>query len=351
MVQENSDLKKGLLEKKNLSSMEGKTMIRISTYSPLLKSVAFTMLVASLAAAQAPAGAKRPAAVPENFVVTPFGYFHPSCVSRLAKGDVLLQDEGAIQRADGTYENIQECAYPHFESDGSKVVGDVRPSGDGKSAPPYIGHSWIEYASIHESANYGQIYSEWDVPPGPTDNDGQILYFFNGLEQYTSDVTIIQPVLGWNADYGSAWGIAAWNCCKKGTVQEATPASVNPGDHLEGYVFNNCSAGTTKCGSWTIVIVDQQNGSFSQLNTKNFGQTFNWAFGGVLEVYYITRCGDYPSAEESGYSGGISFYNQSVLNDNFDSITPAWTISNVSGGLTPQCSYGGSLPKQVVLKF
>src|ERR1700686_327121 len=110
--------------------MEGKTMFRISTYSRLLMSIVFTMLVAGLAEAQAPAGPKRPAAVPADFVVTPFGYFHPSCVNHLAKGDVLWQDESAIQRANGTYENIQECAYPHFEADGTKVVGDVRPVGD-----------------------------------------------------------------------------------------------------------------------------------------------------------------------------------------------------------------------------
>jgi len=327
-------------------------MCRISTSSPFLKSIAITVLLAGLAAAQAPAGAKRPAAVPADFVVTPFGYFHPSCVSHLAKGDVLRDDEGAIQRANGAYETIQECAYPHYEADGTKVVGDLKPTGDGKSEPPYIGHSWIEYASIHESANYGQVYAEWDVPPGPTNDDGQILYFFNGLEQYTSDVTIVQPVLGWNSDYGSAWGIAAWNCCKKGTVQEATPATVNQGDHLEGYVFMTCSAGTSKCGSWDIVIIDQQNGNFSELlKTSNFSQTFNWAFGAVLEVYYVTQCGDYPGNEESGSGGGISFFNQSVLNDNLISITPAWTVTNLAGSLTPKCNYGGTLPKQVILKY
>ena len=149
-------------------------MFRISTYSRLLMSIVFTMLVAGLAEAQAPAGPKRPAAVPADFVVTPFGYFHPSCVNHLAKGDVLWQDESAIQRANGTYENIQECAYPHFEADGTKVVGDVRPVGDGMSEPPYIGHSWIEYASIHTSANYGQIVAEWDVPPAPTSNDAKL---------------------------------------------------------------------------------------------------------------------------------------------------------------------------------
>jgi hypothetical protein len=318
----------------------------------LLKSIAFTTLLAGLAAAQVPTGGKRPASVPAGFIVTPFGYFHPSCVNHLAKGDVLMQDEGAIQHVNGAYENIQQCAYPHFDADGTEAVGDLKPTGNGQSEPPFIGHSWIEYASIHDTANYGQIYSEWDVPPSPTSNDGQTLFFFNGLEQYSGDVTIIQPVLGWNSDYNSAWGIAAWNCCKNGTVQEASPAKVNPGDHLEGYVFNNCKAGTTKCGSWDIVIVDEENGNFSQLiKTSNFGQTFNWAFGAVLEVYNIAKCGDYPGAEISGYKSGISFYNESVLDDNFATITPAWTVTNLSSGLSPQCNYGGSQPKQLVLKF
>ena len=325
-------------------------MLRISAYSRLFKSVAFTVLAAGLTLAQAPAGAKRPSTVPANYIVTPYGFFHPSCVSHLAKGDVLRHGEGAIQRANGTFESIPQCAFPHFEADGTKVVGNVKAAGDGTSEPPYIGHAWVEYASIHTSANYGQIYAEWDVPAAPASNDGQIVYLFNGLEAYSGDVTIIQPVLGWNSDYASAWGIAAWNCCENGTVVEATPARVNPGDHLEGYVFNNCTAGTKTCNSWDIVILDTQNGNFSQLlDTSNFGQTFNWAFGGVLEVYYISQCRDYPPAD---YLGGIGFYNQSVLNDNFDIIAaPAWKVANISSGLSPQCNYGGSTPKQVVLTY
>jgi len=316
----------------------------------IVVAIAAISAVSFMTAAQAQhlAGSKRPAAVPADFVVTPFGYFHPSCVNHLAKEDVFRQDEGAIQRANGTYERIQECAYPHFEADGTAVVGDVQPAGDGESKPPYIGHSWIEYASIHTSANYGQIMAEWDVPPAPNSNDGQVVYLFNGLEQYSGDVTIIQPVLGWNADYGSAWGIASWNCCKSGTVQEATPQPVNTGDHLLGWVYNNCAVGTKKCSSWTITIVDKENGNISTLNTSNFSQTFNWAFGAVLEVYSITQCSDYPPADALG---GIGFYNQWVQNDEFVTITPAWTVTNVSGGLTPQCHYGGSLPKQVILKY
>jgi len=313
----------------------------------LLHSIAITVLVAGLTAAQAltAAGPKRPSAVPSNYLITPFGYFHPSCVNHMAQGDVLREDENAVRHADGSFETVQKCAFPHFRADGEKVTG-AEPAG---SQPPDISHAWIEYASVHDTPDYGQIYSEWDVPPNPTSNNGQTVYLFNGLEDYTNDLTIIQPVLGWNSDYSAAWGIAAWNCCYNGDVWEATPATVNPGDHLEGYVFNNCSDGTKTCTSWDIVIVDEQNGHFSQLiDTPNNGQTFNWAFGGVLEVYNISQCSDFPNPD---YAGGIGFTNQSLLNDNFDVLTPGWKVYNISSGLTPQCNYGGSVPKQIVLTY
>ncbi len=325
-------------------------MFHISAHSRLLKSIAFTMLVAGLTAAQT-AAPKRPAAVPADYVLTPFGYFHPSCVNHLAEGDAVREDLKVIERKNGTSQPLA-CAYPHFEGDGTKLVGDLRPVGDRNSQPPFIGHSWIEYASIHDVVDYEEVYSQWTVPPTPASNDGQTLYFFNGLEDINDVVSIIQPVLGWNGNGLGGWSIAAWNCCPSGTTNEATPQSVNPGDQIEGYNFSTCSAGTRTCPTWDVVALDDQNGKFSQLiDTPNEGQTFNWAFGGVLEVYNITQCSDYPAGEASGYSGAIGFHDQIVLNSKYVKITPAWTVTNLTSGLTPQCNYGGSLPKQVILNY
>ena len=310
----------------------------------VLCSMAF-FLATALTTAQAATSANRPAAVPADFVITPFGYYHPTCVNHLAEGDVLRAGEKAIQRASGALEPIPVCAFPHYKADGIRVDGD-EPAGQD---PPTISHAWIEYASISNTSSYGQIYTEWEVPPNPASHDGQTVFLFNGMEDTNDVVTIVQPVLGWNSDYANAWSIAAWNCCVNGQVNEATPAHANPGDQLKGYTFMTCSAGTLTCPSWDVVIVDEQNGNFSQLiGTSNYGQTFNWAFGGVLEVYNITKCGDYPAPD---YNGGIGFHNQSVLNNNFVQISPTWTVTNLSSGLTPQCHYGGSTPKQIILKY
>ena len=68
-------------------------------------------------------------------------------------------------------------------------------------------------------------------------------------------------------------------------------------------------------------------------------------------MYNITQCSDYPAGEESGYSGAIGFHDQVILNNKYVQITPAWTVTNLSSGLTPQCSYGGSVRKQVFLTY
>src|SRR5271154_612888 len=138
---------------------ESKMMFRSSAYSRLLKSVALTML-AGLTAAQAltSAGAKRPTTVPAAYVVTPFGYYDPSCVTHLAKGDALQHDTKTIQHANGTSESMHVCAFPHFRADGEKVTADEKAV-----QQPDISHAWVEYASITTTTAYGQIYSEWDV--------------------------------------------------------------------------------------------------------------------------------------------------------------------------------------------
>jgi hypothetical protein len=309
-------------------------------------------LVVDLAAAQAQtaAGPNRPATVPAGNVITPFGYFDPSCVVHLAQGDELRPDQGVIRHAEGTTVNMQQCAYPHYRADGAKVVGDERGVKD-----PNISHSWIVAESVTTSSSYGFLSAEWNVPPTPASKDGQILYYFPGLEDINDVVTIVQPVLGWNADYANAWGIASWNCCYKGTTYEGPHQPASPGDTILGYMWDTCAAGTLSCSKWDIVTWDLQNGKYSELlNTSSQKQTFNWAFGGVLEVYNIKQCSDYPN-NPNGFNGGthtISFDAIGLYNDKLQHIAnPAWSLGNWAFGLTPQCSYGGSVPSQVILDY
>jgi hypothetical protein len=283
----------------------------------------------------------------------------------LAEGDVLRPDKKVIQHRNGAAGQMPVCAYPHYRGDGQPVSGDEK-----KVKDPNISHSWIVAAECvagstaidgvppcgTTTSSFGFLSAEWIVPPTPPSNDGQTLYYFPGLEDIQDVVTIVQPVLGWNADFAGAWGIASWNCCASGTVYEATPQQVSPGDTILGYMFDTCSAGTVSCSSWDIVTWDLQNGKYSVLtNSSSQKQTFNWAFGGVLEVYNIKQCSDYPN-NPTGFTGGshsISFNAIGLYGNNLQQIAnPKWTVGNFLGsGPTPQCSYGVTVPSQVILTF
>ncbi len=308
--------------------------------------------VASLTAAQAQiaAGPNRPATVPAGYLITPFGYFHPGCVVHLGPGDVLRPDQQLIRHANGNTDRMPVCAYPHYRADGERIMGDERNAKD-----PNISHSWIVSESVTTTSSYGHLSAVWSVPPTPPSNDGQTLYYFPGLEQLNNVVTILQPVLGWNSDFTSAWGVASWNCCEHGTTYEATPQHASPGDTILGYIYDTCAAGTLSCSSWDVVTWDLQSGKYSELlNTSSFKQTFNWAFGGVLEVYNLKQCGDYPNTP-NGFNGGthsISFNEIGLYNDKLQQITnPAWSITYWAKQSSPQCSYGASVPQQVILNY
>jgi hypothetical protein len=317
-------------------------MKRLFSILPLIVTAIASFLSASsfFAQAQVPAGPNRPAQVPEGYVITPSGYFHPSCVLQIAEGETLMARGRVLQHADGSLANVPACTYPHYTARGEIVAAGV-----GSVEPPSISHSWIEDANITTGTSYGELTATWTVPVGPTTNDGQTVYFFPGLEDVNDVVSIIQPVLGW---YGGQWTIASWNCCPSGITVESSPVSVNAGDTILGTIKNTCSPGTESCSTWNITTDDETTGKSTTLgNTPSEGQTFNWAFAGALEVYDVVQCPDYPP------NNSLIFSDVALYDDNFDLISnPGWSIANYTSGLTPQCNYGGqTAAAQVTLDY
>jgi hypothetical protein len=284
---------------------------------------------------QTPAGPNRPTGVPENYVITPNGYFHSSCIMEVKERETLRAD-GQIQHADGSIENVPACGYPHYTGRGEILTG-ATPRGEigtGSTPPPAISHSWIESESVTTGGSFGELTASWVVPPTPTSNDGQTIYFFPGLEDSHNVVSILQPVLGYA---GGTWSIASWNCCVSGTTYHSSFVQVNPGDVILGTIRSTCAAGVLSCATWNITTKDETLGSSTTLsNSSSDGQTFNWAFAGVLEVYAVAQCSDYPP------NGEIFFSNLALYDYNFHQIiTPGWSFTNWFSG-TPQCNYGGA---------
>jgi hypothetical protein len=301
---------------------------------PTILATSFMLVIAIPSArAQKVAGPHRPATVPEGYVITPFGYFHPSCVRPAANGDTVLAD-GRFQHADGTVEaEAPVCAYPHYTARGEVVTaGPKRPT---------ISHSWIESGNaVNTTSSFGELTANWTVPKTPTKDDGQTVFLFPGMEDYATTETIIQPVLGWNAGFfGANWSIASWNCCPSGTTNYSTPVQVSSGDVIFGTIQSTCKAGTKSCSKWDITTEDQTTSTSTTLSkTPSEGQTFTWAQGGALEVYEIVQCSDYPPNKSTAFS------NLALYDYNFIQYSdPGWVLFNYSTGLTPQCNYDGKM--------
>lgn len=280
-----------------------------------------------------------PAGVPQGYVITPFGYFHPSCVRTIARSDILLAD-GKIKHADGTSSPVRTCDYARYTQNGRRIEpgappeASASPTDAGMTVPP-AADGWLEASWYHDKAPFGGISANWLVPSAPTSDIGQVLYYFPGLEDYENIVTILQPVLGWNGFNDHAWTIASWNCCQGGNADHSVPEPTATGDLIVGTISGDCPAGKI-CSTWDIVTVDKTRGRTSTLKrTSSYGQRFDWAFAGVVEVYGVAACNQYSS------NGFVDFTNVSLLNVGKKRISKVhWAASGLLQGAAPACNYG-----------
>jgi hypothetical protein len=286
--------------------------------------------------AQIEAGPHRPGNVPAGYVVTPFGYFHPSCVQSIAEGETLLAN-GQVQHSDGSVTGKTTCNYPRYAPDGTPKVATAK-----QQVPEVSG--WIESASVTAPANksFSALFASSTVPSQPQGQDGQVLFFFPGFEDISNVESILQPVITWSA---GQWTVSNWNCCLSDITTQSTPVNVTPGDVIVSSITENCRLGTLSCATWNIFSLDTHTGKSTTLaKTPSEGQVFNWAFGGVLEPYYVVNCDDYPSDRHQTYQ-------VIVFDERFIPTDPKWSVS-VNTTQTPQCGYNvNAEPFQITLDF
>jgi hypothetical protein len=268
-----------------------------------------------------------PASVPLDYIVTPHGYFHASCVHEVEDG-ATAQSDGSIRHADGTVSNFGLCAYPRYDRNGVAVASTTtygeqtaRRAVARDSTSTNASH-YIEYSNQFTSS-VGYLSATWTVPSNPVTSSGQTVYFFPGAQQST----IIQPVLGYI--YGNGWQIASFNCCANGQDLYSTLKTVNPGDTIMGVMQgSNCSGNL--CQNWTITTADSTNGVTTTLQTTP-NEQFTLLLGGALEVYSVASCGEYPA------SGSVTISGLLVADTYQNPISPVFSNSLTTD--TPQCGF------------
>lgn len=312
--------------------------------APEIDDVAFdeAEAIAQTALAHAPLAIPTRGAAPEGYLATPHGFFHPSCVIEIGSDEKQAPD-GSIQRASGAIRSVAPCKFAHFDRSGRAIAPDgssATAPGPAPSAavapgaaiddpvPPPTFSGWLMASSNNSNGAIQRVQATWNVPPEPAIEGNQVVYYFPGIEDISNVQTIVQPVLGW---FGGSWTIASWNCCKDGNVTHSNLVGVNPGDQIFGFAAGSGCDGNGHCPNWQISTQDQTTGASTTLNSSSFGQIFDWTFGGVLEVYDIDHCAQFPT------SGSATFRNIGVTRVGGAAANIAWPSG--SSNASPGCGY------------
>jgi len=190
-------------------------------------------------------------------------------------------------------------------------------------------NGWM--TSIWSNGPYDHIQAYWTVPNYPPVDNGQILFYFNSLENNPVN-DILQPVLQLNNGV-NGWTFAAWYGVGS-DYYEASPVSVNPGDQIIGIV--ELISGTWYIGGYV-------NGNWvTELTVSNseVGEQYytQWA----NENYNVEACDYLPSSNSItasvlylGYNGNEvypSWYNEIYdyscnpgASGTWDSATLTWS--------------------------
>jgi len=231
------------------------------------------------------------------FPVPGVGYRPSECIHQVPIGSSLSKEQ------DGTVTVItpEQITYsiPRCDEWSVQQARQISDSG------------WIAYANFN-AGDFSSYNGTWKVPKLPKSlGDGQIVYFFTGLEDDQGD-EIIQPVLQYGADVdggGEYWGVACWWVTSSDQYIYSTLVKVSPGDTIFGYM------NLLKNSSWLIGAVINGKPATALTMSNVATQTFSSV---TLEAYQMVTCDDYPS------DNSITF-NSLTMKDKGKSITPTWT--------------------------
>jgi hypothetical protein len=267
----------------------------------------------------------RPPGVPAHYLMTPHGYFDPSCIVEI-QDDEKVDANDDIVRRDGTKRPLSMCLLPHFHKDGQRV-GPLFET-------PTV-NSWVADVESTSVGASSFISANWTVPHNPTSVGSQVVYFFPGFVPLATDDTILQPVLGWNhLGTGGGWKIASWNCCRNGNNLHSPLVSVSAGASLFGYVWGTgCNSQTGVCSSWQV-LTSVANGAQTTLNTNSYGEVLDWDFAAALEAYNVNLCQQYPPDSR------VTFQNVTVRNVSGATVQPSWSTTLFAA--SPECGRNAS---------
>jgi acylphosphatase len=213
-----------------------------------------------------------------DLIITPGGYRHKSLVHHVEAG-IAVDVQGDMVRL--------------LNIDNNAVVREMPASHEVPAAVPTLGSGWITYAYWNNGTGtpLSSFRTMWQVPAPPSvQNAGEVVFLFNGIQNYGANFGILQPVLQWGvsaAGGGAYWAVASWYVTSGGQAFHTNLVQVNPGDTLIGVMLMTAHSGSLF--SYTSAF---EGIAGTTLPVQNIAE-LQWC-NETLEAYTIAACGNYP---------------------------------------------------------
>jgi hypothetical protein len=297
----------------------------------------------------------RPVGLLADYLATPGGLTHKSCVHELPDGALIHfeADDSITVKVNGSLvSTYPKCAFRGvpFHSPTKADAGGAGPSlagyvefSNSPDAPANGGRQW-----------FNKLTGSLTVPALPSQNttSDPTLYFFDALE---SNTTILQPVLQRGvspAGGGNHWYMGSW-AWHNGSGLHSALFQVAVGDQLDGSIVGNGCNTAGEC-AWSISFRDvQQNVTKTIAYGAAPGDFFFKALPAALEIDSghpnLTDCNELPN----GTGGSLKLYNTFIyrppsgctgascsskveMGTNYYS---SWSVRKPNGAATPTCSW------------
>jgi hypothetical protein len=279
--------------------------------------------------------------IPAGKIATPAGLVDEACVFEIPEG-ALLESSGDVK--------INGIVVDHHPPCSPKQMGrDISSGGAMALTPPTIvGSAWLDdtwawASTIGGLSFYNDLWAYWTVPSNPTGCGphgfwcNELLYFFPSLQSSAGE--IIQPVLQWgsNGDFGGRWWtLASWYCSST-ACPHSTFRQVSAGDSI----FGEVSIASTSPLSYRILSRDITTGWSTSLIQPTSGP-FNTVQGGVMEVYTVNSCSQFPPSAPLVFRD-ISIFQAGPTPTTLNRVAPTWSTQiAVVPSPNPACGFGAS---------
>lgn len=258
----------------------------------------------------------------DSLVLTPFGYKKKSQVHFLPPDHKLDESNGRLLEKD-LKTNLTIHDFGKIDLSGATNSNSVNGfNAMQRKIVPGVYNGWVTDADWYNSSTTDAIAkftTNWVVPNAPVNNNGQTIFFFNGMQDgRTSSSHILQPVLQWGpsgAGGGNYWAITNWYVSNQQSFY-GTLSTVSSGVSLQGVMTMTAQNGNLY--SYSSVFTGAP--SNTSIQVTNVPQ-LTWAFE-TLEAYNVQYPLDYPMSYE------VPMTNIQILLHSGTNVPISWGVEN-----------------------